>query len=118
MPAASSMIRTVPDGNVAPVGAGAGADAPPGPATASSSVPLPATTRPITTTSTRASTPRPTIQPVRPPLPGGAAGGTAGEDVRGWWAAGCWTATPGPAGVATSDQLTPFHQRTRPGVPS
>jgi hypothetical protein len=26
--------------------------------------------------------------------------------------------TPGPAGVATSDQLAPFHQRTMPGVPS
>ena len=28
------------------------------------------------------------------------------------------TVTPGPAGVVTSDQLTPFHQRAWPGAPS
>ena len=47
---------------------------------------------------------------------GGRAGGAStGED---------WTATPGPAGVATSDQAVPLHQRTIPadavgvGVPA
>ena len=28
------------------------------------------------------------------------------------------TDTPGPAGVVTSDQEIPFHQRTVPGAPS
>src|SRR5690349_6296338 len=116
MPAAWSVIRTVPDGNVGPAGGGLPVVASGGSVITSS--PLPATRNPISTTRTRARTPRTTASPVRPPEPGGVGGGTAGSTVRGLYPAGCWTCTPGPAGVATSDQLTPFHQRTRPGAPS
>ena len=58
------------------------------------------------------------MSPVRAPLPGGAGGGTPGDGGRAAYPGGCCTVTPGPAGVATSDQLIPFHHRTRPGAPS
>src|SRR4051812_25850809 len=115
MPAASSVIRTVPDGKVGPAG---GSTVVTGGGSAMTSSPESATRKPISTTSTRASTPRMTASPVRPPGPDGAGGGTTGSTGRGVYPTGCWTFTPGPAGVATSDQLTPFHQRTRPGAPS
>ena len=62
----------------------------------------------------------PTIHGVRLPAPAGVGGGTAGSAGRAGGASTGedWTATPGPAGVATSDQLTPFHQRTMPAAPS
>ena len=44
---------------------------------------------------------------------GAGAGGRGGASTGDFW-----TVTPGPAGVATSDQPFPLHQRTRPGVPS
>src|SRR4051812_43160547 len=109
MPASWSVIRTVPDGNVGPAGGGLPVVTRGGSAVTSS--PVPATRNPINTTSTRASTPRTTARPVRPPDPDGTGGGTTGSTVRCGYPTGCWTCTPGPAGVATSDQLTPFHQR-------
>src|SRR5215207_3365618 len=114
------MIRTVPGGNVDPAG-GPGST---GPAVASASdVELPELPRrnAAPTTATSAISEIATTQPVllRPPVTG-AGGGTAGGTSReGPASTGeVWTATPGPAGVATSDQLTPFHQRTMPGAPS
>src|SRR5688572_15956525 len=122
MPASSSMIRTVPGANVGPAG-GCGTDEEDGVATGFPLPPDRPMTTPMPTTSTRTSSEMPTIQPVRLRLGSrspddrnsvGAAGGrvggaSTGED---------WTATPGPAGVATSDQDVPLHHRTIPAVPS
>src|SRR5688572_20910644 len=118
MPAASSMIRTVPGAKVGPAG-GCGTDEDDGVATGSPPPPDRPTTTPMPTTSTRTSNEMPTIQPVRLRSPddrisasgaGGRTGGArTGDD---------WTATPGPAGVATSDHEVPLHHRTMPAAPS
>src|SRR3954466_10240044 len=140
MPATWSVIRTVPGGKVLVgwlVGSATRAS-PPG------SEPL--RPRPIATTSstrTTPSTPSPMSSGRRrdrrgrtgSPVPVSAAppdspahrGGGAPQDSQpdgGSGARGAGdsnerpTLTPGPAGVVTSDQAEPFHQRTVPGAPS
>src|SRR5215217_5582737 len=114
------MIRTVPGGN-APCGGPLGASSVgKGSAICCASPDRPTSKAVAPTTRTSSSAPR-TIHPRRPPVPpsslissscggaGGTGGSSSGED---------WTATPGPAGVATSDQDDPFHQRTSPAAPS
>jgi hypothetical protein len=66
------------------------------------------------------STAPPTIQGAREGRAGGAAGGGPAGGRGDGGAAGVIvrTATPGPAGVMTSDQAEPLHHRTIPGVPS
>src|SRR4051812_40705201 len=117
MPAASSMIRRVPGGNVGPA-SGCWADGMVG----SVGVALPDfPARSVApTTATRTSSESPMIQGVRLAVLRGAggwnegvAGGTGGDRT-----GELCTVTPGPAGVATSDQLTPFHHRTIPDAPS
>src|SRR4051794_909760 len=114
MPETSSMIRRVPGGNVGPAG-GWGADGTAGAATGGAAPPELPRKRAAPTTATRTSRQSPRIQGVRLRADvvgcwnSGAAGRTGGartgEDC---------TATPGPAGVARSDQLAPFHHRTIP----
>src|SRR3954447_932884 len=120
MPAAESMIRTVPGANVGPAGGAGTADG-----GEPAAVPFPSAPRPTssaaTTATTRPRTDRPITQALRPPPPvtgppastsgglTGSGGARSGDDC---------TVTPGPAGVATSDQLAPFHQRACPGAPS
>src|SRR4051794_7099310 len=119
MPEASSKIRSVPGGNVGPAG-GPGCDEATGSATGVSLSDRPAkSAAPTTAISTRSERPR--THGVRLRLPsscpsdgtdstdGPGGGSSTGEDC---------TATPGPVGVATSDQLTPFHHRTIDGSPS
>src|SRR5690348_695793 len=117
MPEASSMIRRVPGGNVGPAG-GDCSDENEGSATGVAVPELPTNSAaPTTATSTTTQSPR--IQGVRF-LGGGAGGwnsGTAGRTGGARTGEDC-TATPGPAGVATSDQLIPFHHRTIPAAPS
>src|SRR3712207_2190618 len=119
MPEASSMIRTVPGGNSGPAG-GSCADDDGASATGSESG-RPRNTA-ATTTATSTSSETPTTQAVRaPPVPldGSSAGGTGDGGRDGGARTGeDWTATPGPDGMATSDQVRPFYQRTSPGVPS
>src|SRR3954451_21776358 len=123
MPAALSIIRTVPGGNVRPAG-GPGTkeeDGGVGPEATSPGVPPRPTTSAATTAMTSPTMDRPTIQAVRllPPPAGGSAGTVGGSGLRGGARTGDdWTATPGPAGVVTSDQLPPSHHRTCPTAPS
>src|SRR4051812_19112536 len=116
MPAASSMIRTVPGGKVGPA-------ATVGPAASAPSSPPPdgrPTRKPISTTSTTPSTDSPITHPVRPRRGDDGGTGVEGGTARwgGTWTGGAWTTTPGPAGVVTSDHADPLHQRTIPGAPS
>ena len=62
----------------------------------------------------------PTSHGVRLPVPDGAGGGTTNVPGRAGGArtGEVCTETPGPAGVATSDQPVPLHQRTIEGAPS
>src|SRR3954470_23692637 len=122
MPETSSTIRTVPGGNVGPAGgACSGAEAV-APAAGVASFELPRKSA-GPTTATRTSSEIPTIQGVRLPVVGTSCDhgvSRTGSVVR----TGCartgedCTATPGPAGVATSDQPAPSHHRTIPDVPS
>src|SRR5690242_7329219 len=116
------MIRVVPGANVGPDGTA-------GEVTTGSAVGVVASSDPLTSAITRTTTSATTDSATTRPL-GNGRSGRSGEasvpedDV----AAGCGaggastgercTVTPGPAGVVTSDQLTPFHQRTWPGAPS
>src|SRR3954452_13167771 len=134
MPAASSMIRTVPGGNVRPAGGpgtneddgGVGAEA-----TSGGAPPEPSTSA-ATTATTSPTIDRPTTHAVRL-LPSDGRGSiktVCGSGPRGGatvWASGVrggagtgddWPATPGPAGVVTSDQPPPSHHRTWPAAPS
>src|SRR5687768_1574589 len=123
MPADSSMIRTVPGANVGPAGGCGPDEGDDGVATGSPPPPDCPTTSPMPTTSTSTSTSSemPTIQPVRPRSPEDriSVGGSTGVTGRVGASTGenC-TATPGPAGVATSDQAVPLHHRTIPADPS
>ena len=123
MPAASSMIRTVPGGNVWPAG-GPGTnedDGGVGPEATSRGVPPEPSTSAATTATMSPTIDRPTIQAVRllPSEAGGSTGTGCGSGLRGGARTGDdWTATPGPAGVVTSDQLPPSHHRTWPAAPS
>src|SRR5215218_5377315 len=122
MPDFSSMICTVPGAKVGSAGRGSGAGtAGDGSATVGVS-PEPPKTSPAPIATTRASTESPTIHAVRWPPPSGAGssiGGTGTSERGSGAVTGAErTTTPGPAGVATSDQVTPFHHRTRPGAPS
>src|SRR4051794_41871163 len=114
------MIRTVPGGNVGPAGGSGWAVGAGDSATAWSSVPDRPRKSAAPTTATSTSSAMPTTQPVRrPPSDGGSpsdsgAGTAAGGARRGEDR----TATPGPAGLATSDHATPSHHRTSPSLPS
>src|SRR3954451_19779670 len=115
------MIRVVPGAKVGPAGTeelGSTGSA----VVVASSDPL---TSAITRTMSTATTDSATTRPV-----GKGRGGRSGEarvpvdDVAAGFGAGgartgerC-TATPGPAGVVTSDHRPPSHQRTRPSAPS
>src|SRR4051794_15814487 len=116
------MIRVVPGAKVGPLGAEELGTDGSAVGVVASSDPL---TSAITRTTTNATTDSATTRPV-----GNGRGGRSGEarvpldDVVPCCGAGgastgerC-TATPGPAGVVTSDQRPPSHQRTRPGAPS
>src|SRR3954449_3956346 len=107
-PESSSKIRTVPGANVGP--AGTGSDGTGRSAVVVVSFDLPTTT-PITRTTISATTDSPTTGPVGNDR--GDVGGTdgaAGSGRAGGARTGdCWTATPGPAGVVTSDHRTPSH---------
>ena len=72
------------------------------------------------TTATSTSSERPSTHGVRLPAPSCAGGGTGSTDgpAGGTRTGDDCTTTPGPVGVATSDQLTPFHHRTMDGAPS
>src|SRR3712207_2778928 len=105
MPAVSSMIRTVPGANVGPDGIGA-SEVEDVDAAGVPLVPALPTSRPAPTTSTSTSSEIPMIQPVllepadsrisgSPVGMGGRSGGASTGEER--------TATPGPAGVVTSD---------------
>src|SRR3954463_3407091 len=112
------MIRIVPGANVEPAG-GSGPDETAGSATGGSLSERPRK-RAAPTTATRTSSETTRIQGVRFPVPGAAGGGTTNVPGRAGGARtgeDC-TATPGPAGVATSDHVLPFHQRTIEGAPS
>src|SRR3954463_6935648 len=121
MPAAWSNIRTVPGGKVGSTGTwGWGCS---GVGTVVAAAGLPSEARPTNmaapTTATSTSREMPRIHGGRPPGASGAGNGNAsGGRVGGASTGDDCTATPGPAGVATSDQLTPFHQRTMPSAPS
>src|SRR4051794_4651527 len=113
------MIRTVPGANVGPDGTEP--DGTGGSATVVESFDFPTRT-PTTRTTISATTDRPTTRPAGKER-GFDGGGTARETDRSAGGGGArtgdrWTATPGPAGVVTSDQAAPFHQRTKPGAPS
>src|SRR4051795_2933682 len=114
------MIRTVPGGNVGPAGGSGWAVGAGDSATAWSSVPDRPRKSAAPTTATSTSSARPTTQPVRrPPSDGGSPGDSgAGTGAGGARTGEDRTATPGPAGVATSDHAAPSHHRTSPGVPS
>src|SRR5688572_22688191 len=113
------MIRTVPGGNSVPAGGG-GSWAVVDAAVGVSAFPDRPSSIPAPTTRTRTSSEIAMIQPARTPVLAGAGSGwTGGSGGRCGASSGdVWTATPGPAGVATSDQPVPLHQRTRPGAPS
>jgi hypothetical protein len=122
MPDASSMIRTVPGGKgcaswgSGSPGAWVGDSCATGPS--ESALLRNNAAAPTATMTSRAAS---TIQTDR--LPPAAAGSGTGPHSRSGGRSGAssgedWTATPGPAGVATSDQLMPFHHRTSPGAPS
>src|SRR4051794_37087956 len=127
MPAASSVIRTVPGGKVL-VGWLVGS------ATGASPVAEPLRPRPIATssrTNTTPSTPSPMNSGRRRDHRGrtgsqvpSSAGPQASHAAGGSGARGAGASNdrpmlpPGPAGVVTSDQAEPFHQRTVPGAPS
>src|SRR5918997_4381376 len=112
MPAAGSTIRTVPGGKGDPLGAGG---------TATGRSPPPPlgrpTRKPTRTTRTTPRTDSPTTHAVRRGGPGSAGRTGGASTVAVCWAAGASTATPGPAGVVTSDQPRPSHQRTVSGLP-
>src|SRR4051812_11081798 len=124
MPDSSSMIRTVPGGKVGRAGGGGWVDGVGDCAMNPSSVPGRPMRTAAPTTATRTSSAIPMTQPGPGPPPAddssggrgpgrgsgsGAGGARTGEDC---------TATPGPAGGATSDQAAPFHPRTSPRAPS
>src|SRR5947209_19596061 len=110
------MISVVPGAKVGPDGpaVGAGWAIGGGPEERPTSSPTPSSAARTTTTSAH-------TQPRRPLVRGSGGGSCSnGGGIGGGGASTgerC-TATPGPAGVATSDQPAPFHQRTIPGVPS
>src|SRR3954454_12099412 len=119
MPEASSPIRSVPGGNVGP----AGGCCPVAGAVASAAGVVPpelprnrAAPKPATSPSSEI----PTIHGVRAggSCDHGVWGTDSGERTGGVRTGDDCTATPGPAGVATSDQPVPSHQRTTPDVPS
>src|SRR3954463_6688537 len=119
MPEASSTIRSVPGGKVGPAGggcpvAGAGASA------AGGAPPELPRNRAAPTTAMSTSSEIPTIHGVRAAgsCDHGAWGTGSGERTGGVSTGEDCTATPGPAGVATSAQPVPSHQRTTPDVPS
>src|SRR3954468_5496397 len=131
MPACSSMMRTVPGGNVGRAGAegngdGCAADEADGAAAAPSPPDRPVSSAAKTATITSAESP--TSHPPREPLggrppDGAASGGGAGSGADGSGTGGArngeaCTATPGAARVVRSDQPSPFHHRTVPGAPS
>src|SRR6478609_8490898 len=122
MPAAESMIRTVPGAKFEPVGGVIEGSAPLSTGDSALPVPPPPTpvTRATTTVTTSARTAIPTNSGVRLRPAGAASRSSAGGSAGGGGdrAGEDRTTTPGPAGVATSDQPTPFHQRTIPGAPS
>src|SRR3954447_25417500 len=118
MPASRSTIRTVPGGNSEGPDVPAAVDGLP---IGASFRPEPPTSAATSTTTTRASAPSPSSHRVR--LPDGASTSlviSSSSDSHGAGPSSGMapTATPGPAGVATSDQPAPFHQRTMPGAPS
>src|SRR6185503_13205178 len=121
MPAAWSKIRTVPGGKVGSAGGcGWGCT---GVVTAVPASGVASDERPrnsaAPTTATSTSSEIPTTHGVRlPALCAAGAGNGAGAGTGGASTGEDWTATPGPAGVARSDQLIPFHQRTMPSDPS
>src|SRR3954467_14431918 len=138
MPACSSMMRTVPGGNVGRAGAdgngdGCAAEDADGAAAAPSAPdpPVSSAAKTATITSAESPTSHPTRDPLgaRPP-DGGASGGGAGSGADGPGAGAdgpgtggarngeACTATPGAARVVRSDQPSPFHHRTVPGAPS
>src|SRR3954471_19222112 len=128
MPAASSTIRTVPGGKVL---VGCAAEFAAGTRASSPEPPLPSTIATSSSTRTTPSVPSPMSSErrrgrrgrpgARAPSsgvphasqPDGAtgSGGGGGSNERP-------TLTPGPAGVVTSEQVLPFHQRTMPSAPS
>ena len=119
MPDASSMIRTVPGGNVGPGGRQRHADDDGASATGSASPGRPEEQRGDDDGDEHEQRRARRPSAVRGAAAGGgsSAGGTgAGAGGRRSQDRRRCTATPGPAGVATSDQPTPFHQRTSPGV--
>src|SRR4051812_26887166 len=120
MPDSSSMIRTVPGGKVGPAGGSGCADGAGDTAVVRSSAPDRPRKSAVPTTATSTSSAMPTTRPDgRPPSDGDSSGGSgAGIRAGGARTGEDWTSTPGPAAVATSDQDSPFHHRTRPDVPS
>ena len=112
------MIRTVPGGNLGPGGGSGCDDAVSGDATGDSLLYRPRKSA-APTTATSTSREMPTIHGMRLPLPGGVGGSNGAVVGTGGARTGedC-TATPGPTGVATSDQLLPLHHRTIPAAPS
>src|SRR3954468_4504288 len=131
MPACSSMMRTVPGGNVGRAGAdrngdGCAADAPDGADAAPPHTdgPVSSAAKTATITSAESPTSHPTREPLgaRPP-DGGASGGGAGSGADGPGAGSArnrqaWPGEPGGARVVRSGQPPPFHHRTVPGAPS
>src|SRR4051812_26084022 len=104
MPATSSMIRTVPGGNVGPDRSGE----PDGRLLTAGELPPPAraATKPRTTRTTRTRTPIPIIRPLRSRRgrEANVSGAEAAVSGSGGASTGDrWTVTPGPAGVVTSD---------------
>src|SRR3954452_10611425 len=131
MPACSSMMRTVPGGNVGRPGAdgngdGCAAEDADGAAAAPSPPDRPVSSAAKTATITSAESPtsHPTREPLgaRPP-DGGPSGGGAGSGADGPGKGGArngeaCTATPGAARVVSSCQPSTFHHRTVPGSAS
>src|SRR3954454_13674856 len=131
MPACSSMMRTVPGGNVGRAGAdGPGDGCADHDADSAAAQPSPPDRRVSSAakTATITSAERPSSHPTREPLGarppnGGSSGGGAGSGADGPGTGGArngeaCTATPGAARVVRSDQPSPFHHRTVPGAPS
>src|SRR5690348_16620667 len=117
MPASWSMIRTVPGAKVGPGGSEVWLNASGGSAIVVGVSPDRPATRATTTTTTRARAPNPISQGVRPRgRRGGPDDDSSSDDEADSGCGGASsgelrTSTPGPRGVVTSDQPTPFHQR-------
>src|SRR3954463_12068958 len=109
-------MRTVPGAKVGPDGAAddCGRSTPCVP-----SPERPTNTPTTTTTATSTSAPVAHAQPNRRRgAPGGRDAGAEGGAAGGVRTGERCTATPGPAGVATSDHPLPLHHRTMPAAPS